>query len=203
MMQSLTDSRRRTPISKKSSVMASTLSNSHNIMDWKALTAKAQPWIDKTKPWLDKTKPLVAKAKSYGSSAVSMIAEQIETTPIFLTTEESYNIHMSSKRAIIIAYDNRDAVSESIRIMMPVWATQAWTDAAELRYIETSGNADLARNLNIVGPLEMRISYMGDEYARLHTLDDIRAWWKARCYKKDTPVDASEAGATNSIDPLA
>jgi hypothetical protein len=165
-------------------------------MDWTALTAKAQPW-------LDKTKPLVDKAKTYGSHAVSFVGKQIEATPIFLTTEESYNIHMSAKRAILIAYDNRDPQSESIRLMMPVWATQAWTDASEIKYIETSGNADLARNLNIVGPLEMRISYMGDEYARLGTLDDIRAWWKARCYRKDTPVEASEVDVTNSVDPLA
>jgi hypothetical protein len=110
---------------------------------------------------------------------------------------------MSSKRAILIAYDNRDPQNESIRLMMPVWATQAWIDASELRYIETSGNADLAHNLNIVGPLEMRISYMGDEYVRLHILSDIESWWKARCYKKDTPVDTVEVDATNPVDPLA
>jgi hypothetical protein len=165
-------------------------------MDWTTLTAKVQPW-------LDKAKPLVAQAKTYWSSAVSLIGKQIEATPIFLTTEEAYNIHMSSKRAILIAYDNRDSQSESIRLMMPVWATQAWTDAAELKYIEISGNEELARNLNIVGLLEMRISYMGDEYARLHTLDDIRNWWKARCYKKDTPVNTVEVDTTNSVDPLA
>jgi hypothetical protein len=172
-------------------------------MDWKSLTAKAQPWIDKTKPWLDKTKPLVAKAKSYGSSAVSLIGEQIEATPLFITTEESYNIHISARRAIIIAYDNRDTVSESIRLMMPIWATQAWTDAAELKYIEISGNEELARNLNITGPLEMRISYIGDEYARLHTLDEITSWWKARCYKKDTPINETQTVEAVSVDPLA
>jgi hypothetical protein len=148
-------------------------------MDWKIITEKA-------KPWLDKTRPLVDTAKMYGSNAVSFVGKQIEATPIFLTTEESYNIHMSSKRAVLIAYDNRDPMSEPIRIMMPIWATQAWTDAAELKYIETSTNEELARNLNIAGPLEMRISYLGDEYARLHSIDEIRAWWKARCYKKDS-----------------
>ena len=165
-------------------------------MDWTTLTAKA-------KPWLDKTKPLIDRAKTYGSSAVSFVGKQIEATPIFLTTDEAYNIHMSSKRAILIAYDNQDPQSESIRLMMPIWATQAWTDASELRYIETSGNAALARNLNIVGPLEMRISYMGDEYTRLHTLDDIRNWWKARCYKKDTEIIAKEPIEGTPTDPLA
>ena len=110
---------------------------------------------------------------------------------------------MSSKRAILIAYTNQDPQSETIRLMMPIWATQAWTDAAELKYIETSGNADLARNLNIESPLEMRISYMGDAYARLHTLSDIENWWKARCYKKDTPVNTVEVDTKNSVDPLA
>ena len=49
-------------------------------MDWKTLTEKA-------KPWLDKTKPLVDTVKTYGSSAVSFVGKQIEATPIFLTTE--------------------------------------------------------------------------------------------------------------------
>jgi hypothetical protein len=155
-------------------------------MDWTALSAKA-------KPWLDKTKPLVDKAKTYSSHAVSFVGKQIEATPIFLTTEEAYNIHMSSKRAILIAYDNRDPQSETIRLMMPVWATQAWTDASELKYIEISGNEELARNLKIVGPLEMRISYMGDEYARLHT----------RCYRRDTETVVQNPEESIQADPLA
>ena len=107
-------------------------------MDWKALT-------EKTKPWIDKTRPLVEKAKTYGSTAVSFVGKQIETTPIFLTTEESYNIHISAKRAIFIAYDSRDSISESIRLMMPIWATQAWTDASELKYLEISTNDVIVR----------------------------------------------------------
>jgi hypothetical protein len=165
-------------------------------MDWKALT-------EKTKPWIDKTRPLVEKAKTYGSTAVSFVGKQIETTPIFLTTEESYNIHISAKRAVLIAYDSRDPISESIRLMMPIWATQAWTDASELKYIEISGNEELARNLNIVGPLEMRITYMGDEYTRLHTIDEIRNWWKARCYKKDTETTLADSTGEAQSDPLA
>lgn len=172
-------------------------------MDWKTLTAKAQPWIDKTKPWIDKTKPLVEKAKTYGSSAVSLVAKQIEATPMFLTTEEAYTNHITARRSILIAYDSRDPLSESIRLMMPIWATQAWTDAAELKYIEISGNEELARNLHIVGPLEMRISYIGDEYARLHTETEVSNWWKARCYRKNTETVAQEPEEATQTDPLA
>lgn len=173
-------------------------------MDWNTLTEKTKPWLEKTKPLVTKAQIYGSKAKSYGSDALSFVGKQIETTPIFLTSEESYNMHISTKRAILIAYDNRDPMAKSIRLMMPIWATQAWTDAAELKYIETSTNIELARNLGIVNPLEMRVSYMGDEYARLHTIDEIRAWWKARCYKKDTPsADTSIATVENSADPLA
>ncbi|MFZ2255787.1 MAG: hypothetical protein WAW59_07915 [Patescibacteria group bacterium] len=69
--------------------------------------------------------------------------------------------------------------------MMPVWATQAWTDAAELKYLEISQNQDLVKTLKVVGPLEMRVAYMGEEYGRFHTVEEIKSWWKARNYIQD------------------
>jgi len=91
--------------------------------------------------------------------------------------------------------------------MMPVWATQAWTDAAELKYIELSQNEDLARTLKVVGPIEMRVAYMGEEYARFHTIDEIKSWWKSRNYIQDdvhaTPESQKPAAELSSLpDPL-
>lgn len=48
--------------------------------------------------------------------------------------------------------------------MVAIWKTQAWTDAADLKFFEISTNEDLAKTLKIVGPLEMRVAYMGEEY---------------------------------------
>lgn len=57
----------------------------------------------------------------------------------------------------------------------------------------------------------MRVSYVGEEFARLHTLDEIKGWWKNRSYAKDTG-DTSETSskipegsqdAATDADPLA
>ena len=161
-------------------------------MDWKSLVDKTKTLAQKAKPLVDKTKaigkkasPVVKKAKWYWSDAVAYVWKQIEQTPIFLRTEEEYNEFFAAKRSILVAYDSTHASSEDIRVMMPVWATQAWTDAAVLKYIETSENPDLVKTLKITWPLEMRIAYMGEEYARLSDIDAIKAWWKSRNYIQD------------------
>lgn len=66
--------------------------------------------------------------------------------------------------------------------MVPIWATQAWTDAASLKYIELSASPDLAQTLGIKEVLEMRVSYMEEEYGRFTTIDSIKEWWKTRNY---------------------
>ncbi len=146
--------------------------------------------IQKTKELADKTAPFVQKAKSYGSSAVAYIGKQIETTPIFIKNEEEFNMHIHAKRAILIAYDGREEMSEYVRLMMPVWATQAWSDAAELKYLEISTYPDLAKTLNIVGPIEMRVIYSGEESVRHSTLQAIKDWWKTCNY---LPPDSSRS----------
>ena len=111
-------------------------------MDWKSL-------LEKTKTITEKSKPLLEKAKVYGSSAIAFVGKQVEQTPIFIKTEEEYNIHASEKRSLCITYDSKDIVSETVRIMMPVWSTQAWTDTAVLKYIELSGSEELRSSLQI------------------------------------------------------
>lgn len=155
-------------------------------MDWKNLKEKTQ-WL------IEKSKPIVNKAKEYGSSAIAFAGKQIEQTPIFIKNEEDYNIHMSAKRAIFVAYDQKWNASEFVRMMIPVWWTQAWTDAAEIKYLETDTHKELAEILNIQWPVEMRVYYSWTEYARHNSLDEIKKWWKDRNYKKDdvpvTPVN--------------
>jgi hypothetical protein len=111
-------------------------------MAWKDL-------IEQTRKITEKSKPIMKQAQMYGSHTLAFLGKQVEQTPIYIKTEEEYNIHSSEKRSICIAYDSSKEVAEFIHIMMPVWATKAWTDAATLKYIEVSNNPDLARNLNI------------------------------------------------------
>lgn len=152
--------------------------------------------------------PIIHTAKWYGSSAVDFIWKQLTQTPIFIHTEEEYNILMSEKRAICIAYDNREPIRESIHLMLPIWSTQAWADTAVLRYIELSGHPDLAQQISIDGPLEMRISYMGEEQYRFNNIEDIQKWWKDRTYKnpEKQPTETSEEWSISDthvrVDPL-
>ena len=183
-------------------------------MDWKSLVdktksiaQKAKPLVDKTKVIAQKASPVVKKMKWYGSEAVAYVWKQIEQTPIFLRTEEEYNEFLIPKTSILVAYDSTHATSEDIRIMMPIWATQAWTDAAELKYIEISDNVDLAKTLKINWPIEMRVAYMGEEYGRFGDIDTIKAWWKSRNYIQDENIDVSitekpESVTTDMPDPL-
>lgn len=80
-----------------------------------------QDFLKKAQPWIDKTKPLVDKARGYSSQAIDYIGKQVEQTPIFLKTEEEYNIHASSKRAIFVAFDGSSSDAESLRLLMPLW----------------------------------------------------------------------------------
>jgi hypothetical protein len=78
-------------------------------------------------------------------------------------------------------------------MMVAVWKTQAWTDAADLKFFEISANEDLAKTLKIVGPLEMRVAYMGEEYGRFHSVEEIKSWWKTRNYiQDDNPTSTEE-----------
>ena len=172
-------------------------------MDWKILS-------DTTRTLTEKSKPLIEKAKTYGTSAIAFAWKQVGQTPIFIKTEEEYNILMSEKRSICIAYDDTDPISQSIHIMMPLWATQAWTDTANLKYLEIHTYSDIARNLKINWPIEMRVSYMWQEQYIFNDLDSIRVWWKNRNYQKDKNINTTEDGSAGlptenidiKIDPL-
>jgi hypothetical protein len=155
--------------------------------------------------------PYLDQAKVYGWKALEFTARQAQGTPVFIQNEEEYNIHSSLKRSILIAYDDREKISQEILLRTPVWATKAWMDAATIRYLSISATPDLARLIGITTPIEMRIAYNGDEYLRSSDLETIKSWWDKRCYttKVDEPntISASSPEKTpdtrETNDPLA
>lgn len=110
-------------------------------------------------PFLDTAKEYGEKAKVYGGKALDFTQRQIQGTPIFLKDEESYNIHASARRAIVIGYDEESSLSQEVILRAPVWAAKAWTDAAEIRYISLTKSPELARIIKMTGPIEMRVSF--------------------------------------------
>ncbi len=108
----------------------------------------------------DTLTPYVNKAKEYGQKAAKFAENQIQTTPLFIKTQAEYENLLTEKRAIIVAYDeNQDDIAKEIRLLSTVWLTRAFMDAAKLRFISTRESAELAQNIGIIGPLDMRIRF--------------------------------------------
>lgn len=66
---------------------------------------------------------------------------------------------IAEKRIVLIAYDETDVVAQEIRLLSPVWLTRAFMDTARLRYISLIESHDLAANLGLTRPLDMRVIY--------------------------------------------
>lgn len=121
-------------------------------MNWKNITDKLNPYIIKMDPYL-KT------AREYGQKATEFAEDQVQATPLFIRSQAEYDALITEKRAIIIAYDETDIVAQEIRILSPVWLTRAFMDTTRLRYISLIESRDLASNLGLTSPLDMRVRF--------------------------------------------
>ena len=104
-------------------------------MDWKNLTDKLTPYID--------------KAKEYGKKAVEFTEDQLQQhTPLFIRTQAEYDALLLEKRSIIIGYDNSQvAIADEVRLRSSVWVTRAFMDAATLKFISINEYPDIARHI--------------------------------------------------------
>jgi hypothetical protein len=137
-------------------------------MDWKSLTSKLEPYI--------------SKAKDAGYKALDFTQKQLQNTPVVLKTLEEYTNLRGSKRVVLFAYDESDMDAKNLLLRSPIWTTQAWGDAAEFRLVEIHSAPDIARELQIKTPVDMRVWYTGQETFHSTTPDAILEWWKTRCY---------------------
>lgn len=155
----------------------------------------------------NKLTPIFDQAKVYGGKALDFTQKQAQGTPIFLKTEEAYNIHQSSRRAIVIGYDENNTLSQEVTLRAPVWSAKAWMDNAEIRYIALSKTPELAQIINMQGPVEMRVSYDGQEYFRTNDLAEMKQWWENRCYtaqddSNDIESPVAPQREAKIVDPL-
>ena len=162
-------------------------------MNWKSLTAKLDPLTAKLNPFFD-------KAKDVGFKALDFTQKQLQNTPIVLKTLQEYTLLRESKRFILIAYDEDDILAREVLLRSPVWGTQAWSDAAEIRFVEVSSAPDIVRNLDITTPLDMRVWYIGSETFHATDIESIKNWWKTRCYDGiETQEEASSSKDQDSV----
>ena len=91
--------------------------------------------------------PYIEKGKQIGEKAIGFTVKQLAGTPIFLKSEEEYNIFSSAKRSIFVAFDKENPTTKNMLLWLPIWTTKAWTDMAEIRYLALDENPDLAKTL--------------------------------------------------------
>lgn len=154
-------------------------------MDWKKFT--------------DSVSPYLTKAKEYWQKAAEFAENQIQTTPLFIKTQEDYEWLILNKRAIILAYDDKNIVAKDIQLLSTIWLTRAFVDVAKCRFLSINEFPDLARNLWLVWPLDMRVRFEWEESYRITDIEEIKKWWKTPSYKKEKWVDVP----VSNIDPLS
>lgn len=173
-------------------------------MDFSAFKKKL---TDAATPLMQKAAPLVEKAKVAGFKAMDYTQKQLQNTPLVLKTVEEYKDLLTKKRAIIIAYNESDPSTREILMRIPLWSTKAWSDAAELRLVETSSESELSTHLSIQTPVDMRVSYIGEETFHSTDVASILKWWETCCYdgkyeeepkKDDAKKEAAPAQETKT-----
>lgn len=145
-------------------------------------TSLKQKLIDATAPLKEKAAPFVEKAKVAGFKAIDFTQKQLQNTPVVIKTIDEYKDFLTKKRIILIAYDETNSDSREILMRMPIWSAQAWSDAAEIRFVETSKESELATYLAVSTPVDMRVWYIGEETFHGSEVASIIKWWETRCY---------------------
>ncbi|MBP9812208.1 hypothetical protein KBC86_02415, partial [Candidatus Gracilibacteria bacterium] len=124
--------------------------------------------------------------------AMDFTQKQLQNTPIVMKTVDEYKDFLTKKRIILIAYDEKSLESREILMRTPLWSTQAWSDAAEIRFVETSKESELTTHLAIQTAVDMKVWYIGEETFHGSDVASIMKWWEKRCYDgkyEDTPKD--------------
>ena len=144
-------------------------------MNWQELKQRSLPYIAKITPYIE-------KSKVYWLKALDFTQKQIQNTPIVLKTLTEYMEVVQSKRLILIWYDEKSPLVPELLLRAPLWSTLAWWDNATIRFYTPQLASELARQLGIDTPVEMRIYFGGVETFHATDIEVIKSWWKDRCY---------------------
>lgn len=109
----------------------------------------------------------------------------------------------TNKRLIVISYDETTSEGKEILLWSPVWSAIAWTDNASLRFIASISTPDLAKHLDMSGPVSMKVWY--DSLPTITCVDllSIKQWWSNREYGAPKEESQSIIEADTLVDPLA
>lgn len=156
------------------------------------------------------TKTATEKAKELGDKTLEFAGETLSKTPLFLHDNVEYKKILESKRAVILAFDEKNEIEKEVMKMLPIWQSQAFIDTTTFRYLNQEKSDILIKEENYVLPLEMRVFFEGNETHRFYDIEIIKQWWKddSRDYKgektfsRDTEISEKASEETVS-DPLS
>lgn len=153
----------------------------------------------------DFTKTATEKAKEVGDKALEFAGETLSKTPLFLHDNLEYKKILESKRAVIIAFDEKNEIEKEVMKMLPIWQSQAFIDTTAFRYLNQEKSDILIKEENYVLPLEMRVFFEGNETHRFHDIEAVKAWWKEekRDYAGEKNFSSSKNNAETNADPLS
>lgn len=140
------------------------------------------------------------KAKNAAGKALEFVEDKLQETPLFVRTQDEYNSLVKERRAIILAFDEKNEISKELMVLLPVWQTEAFIDSATFRYMNFESSAEIIKNENY-SPLEMRVYFEGQENFRFHSAEEIKNWWKAREYQRSVSTNISTLDT--NLDPLS
>jgi hypothetical protein len=181
-------------------------------MDWSSLTSTLKPLTDKVSPIVEKASPYLDRAKTAGYKALDFTQKQLQNTPLILKTHDELIELRTKKRVILITYDETHTDAREILLRSPVWSAKAWSDAAELRFVEMKVWSEIATELGVTSSVDMRVWYIWEETYHGMSIESILSWWETRCYDGKSPegADAESPKPENNqtkpsrvVDPLA
>lgn len=115
-----------------------------------------------------------------------------------IRTLAEYEKERENKRLIILFYDTHSEEGKNVLIHTPLWATQAWGDAAVMKLAEKSTAPEVFSHFDVSHPVEMRVWYAGSETFHGETYDAVVAWWRDRCYDGKSESHETETKNTEN-----
>lgn len=135
-----------------------------------------------------------------GKKTLQFTWGQLSSTSLFIDHEDAYNQMLEQKRVVFVAFDEDHDVMNEIILLMPVWASKAFTDISTVKYLnrETSGAVISAKGYQM--PVEMRVYFQWQEVHRFNDMKAINEWWKHRDYGENLQNSPSEATNPTQIE---
>lgn len=123
------------------------------------------------------TKTATEKAKELGDKALEFAGDNIVKTGLYLHSPDEYAKTLENKKAVIIAYDDRNPIESEIVKLLALWQTKSLIESSSLRYLTHATSDVLILEKKYALPLEMRVFFEGNEIYKTNSFEDVKNFW--------------------------